>query len=282
MTPDDWAGAPGGALLLFFALIADAALPGGAALGRFLPHPRRLVASMTLELDRRLNRDKRSDRARVFRGALVVLVLAGAAATLGWLVEEAGRGVAYGWIAEFLVLTVMISQRGTFRKGRAAPAGDYRATPADDHRATPADDHRPARDAIEAVAGQFAARVAFRCERRRIHRRVIGCPARCSSGSLWGQGRGTGRRNQEHGGKGVPGAAPMTPTQQREAEHRARVAAVHRRSSYERCLAKMSYYRGIEKDPDLELNEHDLKILAYLEELVECIRKEMQEAGQIP
>ncbi len=143
MTPYDWAGAPGGALLLFFALIADAALPGGAALGRFLPHPRRLVASMTLELDRRLNRDKRSDRARVFRGALVVLVLAGAAATLGWLVEEAGRGVAYGWIAEFLVLIVMISQRGTFRDGGAAPT----------------DDHGPAREAIEAVAGRFAARV---------------------------------------------------------------------------------------------------------------------------
>ncbi len=159
MAPYDWAGAPGGALLLFFALIADAALPGGAALGRLLPHPRRLVASITLELDRRLNRDKRSDRARVFRGALIVLVLAGAAATLGWLVEEAGRGVAYGWIAEFLVLTVMISQRGTFRQGREAPADHHREAPADHHREAPADDHRPAREAIEAVAGRFAARV---------------------------------------------------------------------------------------------------------------------------
>ena len=80
----------------------------------------------------------------------------------------------------------------------------------------------------------------------------------------------------------------MTPAERkrmhedREEAHRRRVADVHRRSSYERCLAKMSYYRGIEKTPDLELNEHDRKILAYLEELVEVIRTEMREAGQIP
>jgi adenosylcobinamide-phosphate synthase len=110
-------------VILFVALVLDAVLPGGALLSDWVPHPRRFVRRLTLGLDRRLNREKRGDRARVLRGALMVLLFAAGAAGLGWGVERLAGTMSYGWMAELAVLTFMLSQRGVYFRIRSANRG---------------------------------------------------------------------------------------------------------------------------------------------------------------
>ncbi len=106
--------------LLFAALVLDAVLPGGALLTRWVPHPRRFVRRLTSELDRRLNRERRGDRARVFRGALLVLLFAALSIAVGWGVERLAGRSPYGWAVELALLTFMLSQRGVYFRIRAA------------------------------------------------------------------------------------------------------------------------------------------------------------------
>ncbi len=80
----------------------------------------------------------------------------------------------------------------------------------------------------------------------------------------------------------------MTPTERaraRNAEHMERVRAVHRRSAYERVLAKIAH---IEEQDRLagaglqpRLTDFQVDLRKYLYELLEAIRREMVEAGQI-
>jgi adenosylcobinamide-phosphate synthase len=165
MNFQEWGGGVG-PVILFVALVLDAVLPGGALLSDWVPHPRRFVRRLTLALDRRLNRAKRGDRARVLRGALMVLLFAAGAAGLGWGVERLAGTMSYGWMAELAVLTFMLSQRGVYFRIRSANRGLRAEHPGATRVALAAftqddlsgrDLHALARAALEQLASCFAA-----------------------------------------------------------------------------------------------------------------------------
>lgn len=161
----EWGGVPA-PVILFVALVLDAVLPGGALLVNWVPHPRRFVRRMTLDLDRRLNRAKRGDKARVLRGAVLVALFAGIAGGVGWGVERLAGTLSYGWAVELAVLTFMLSQRGVYVRIRAASRalraehqGAARVALASFSREdlSGRDGHALARTALETLARCFAA-----------------------------------------------------------------------------------------------------------------------------
>jgi adenosylcobinamide-phosphate synthase len=115
--------------------------------------------------DRRLNRDGRSFRNRLVRGALVTLLIAGAAYGIGYGLEWMLRRIPYGWIGETAVLIVMLAQRSLFEHVRAvmralrsgrlerAQSAVGRIVGRD---VTVLDDHGVARAAIESLAENFS------------------------------------------------------------------------------------------------------------------------------
>ena len=64
-------------------------------------------------------------------------------------------------------------------------------------------------------------------------------------------------------------------------EHMERVRAVQRRSAYERVLAKIVFYRAMERTAEAGLPDECLEHLGYLCELRDSLRQEMIVAGQI-
>ena len=158
-------GGPAPFFLLMLALALDAAIGDMGPLFRLLPHPVVAMGAGIGWLDRRLNRDKRSHRARVLRGAFAALVMVALSAMAGWGVQELARAVPYGWIIELLLVTSLIAQRSLFDHVRAVARGLSDGGVAGGRAAVrhivgrdPAslDEHGVARAAIESLAENFA------------------------------------------------------------------------------------------------------------------------------
>lgn len=152
-------------LLLLAALALEPLL--GEPRGPFtkLPHPVRLIGRLVGLLDRKLNREDRSQADRRGRGILLVLfvcllaVSAGAAGT--WLF----RHVPFGWVPELALMISLLAQRSLFRHvrrvGEALREGGIEAGRAQvahivgrDVRGL--DHHGVARAAIESCAENFS------------------------------------------------------------------------------------------------------------------------------
>lgn len=171
MLGPEW-GAATAPILLFVALLIDGLMPGGAVLARIVPPPRRIVAAIARDLDRRLNREKRGEKTRVLRGAILTMVLAGCAAGFGWGIARLGQTMPYGWIVEPVFLATLIAQRGLYSGARNV-ARALRSGQPDAARAalrtlstgpavlesSKADAHTLARAAIEAISVRLADRV---------------------------------------------------------------------------------------------------------------------------
>ncbi len=65
--------APGSLLVLFAALLLDAAIGDAPGVFRRLPHPVVLIGRAIAWFDRRLNREERSEKARRARGIFTVV-----------------------------------------------------------------------------------------------------------------------------------------------------------------------------------------------------------------
>src|ERR1041384_6076500 len=89
-------------LLLLAALAFDMVAGGLPGLPRFVPHPVQIRGRAVTWFDVRLNRERRSDQARLVRGAVTVAALVGAAAFLGFAVAPMLRHLRYGWGVEVL------------------------------------------------------------------------------------------------------------------------------------------------------------------------------------
>ncbi|HEV8014548.1 MAG TPA: adenosylcobinamide-phosphate synthase CbiB [Stellaceae bacterium] len=101
-------------VILLAALAIDLAVGDMTLVFRYLPHPVVIVGRAVAFFDRRLNRDSRSDAARQTRGIVAVLLLVGAAAAIGWLVNEYLGIVHYAWAFEALIVAVLLAQRSLF------------------------------------------------------------------------------------------------------------------------------------------------------------------------
>jgi adenosylcobinamide-phosphate synthase len=152
-------------LLLFVALLLDAALGEMRLLFRFLPHPVVVIGRAIAALDRKLNRAERGENARRVRGLVVALIVPAGAAAFGWALHELFVLKRWGWIAEAFVLAVLLAQRSLFQHvlavaralrkdgvigGRRAVAHIVGRDPAS------LDEHGVARAAIESLFENFS------------------------------------------------------------------------------------------------------------------------------
>ncbi len=153
------------AFILFAALVLDAVLGDPKWLYRLVPHPVAVFGALIGALERRLNRESRSERTRRLRGVLVAgLVVALALLAAGSLLFFI-RQAPWGWAAEAVVAGVLVAQRdlyvhvaavavalesGGLVAGRKA-VGEIVGRDPDG-----LDEHGVARGAIESLAENFA------------------------------------------------------------------------------------------------------------------------------
>jgi len=151
--------------ILFLALLLDALVGEFGPLFRILPHPVALMGGLIGWFDRRLNREQRSARTRVFRGSMVTLLMVGLAAVSGWFVLEVARRVPQGWIIEVIAVSLLIAQRSLFDHVRAVTRGLDKHGLAGGRAAVAMivgrdpetlDDHGVSRAAIESLAESFS------------------------------------------------------------------------------------------------------------------------------
>jgi adenosylcobinamide-phosphate synthase len=100
--------------ILAMALILDACIGDPPWLFRVVPHPVTWIGAAIAGLERRLNLASRSQNVRRVRGVLVLVFLGGLAIAIG-LGLSWGLGFwHYGWLAEMLLVTVLIAQRDLY------------------------------------------------------------------------------------------------------------------------------------------------------------------------
>lgn len=113
------AGGPHSLVVLLFALVLDAYIGDPPGLYRLVPHPVALMGRAVKRAERLLNRDSRSEATRRVRGVLVVVVLTGVAALIGWAVARAGRAIPFGWLVELLLVTTLLAQHDLYKHVKA-------------------------------------------------------------------------------------------------------------------------------------------------------------------
>jgi adenosylcobinamide-phosphate synthase len=101
-------------LVLIAGLALDAVLGDMPALFRRVPHPVVLAGRAIAFFDKKLNREKRSDAVRRFRGVVTLAVLIGGAAALGYAVALVCRGSLVGAAIEAFLIAVLVAQKSLF------------------------------------------------------------------------------------------------------------------------------------------------------------------------
>lgn len=98
-------------MVLAAALALDALFGEMGALFRLLPHPVEAMGRLIGAMDRKLNKPERGEGARFLRGVFTILVVAGGAGLVGWLIATLARGLPGGWMIEALVVATLLAQR---------------------------------------------------------------------------------------------------------------------------------------------------------------------------
>jgi len=152
-------------VILLAALILDALIGDPPLLWSFLPHPAAVIGGLGSWLERKLNRERRGQRDRLFRGALVAAGMTLAAVALGVAVTELRRRWQWGWAVELALVWMLLAQQSLFLHVRGV-ARALREDGLDGGRKAVArivgrdtaslDEHGVARAAIESCAESFA------------------------------------------------------------------------------------------------------------------------------
>jgi adenosylcobinamide-phosphate synthase len=101
-------------LLLLAGIAIDALFGDMPAVFAHIPHPIVSAGRAIGFFDRKLNRASRSERSRLERGIVTVVVLVGMAAGLGVAVDWLCGGSLIGAAVEVLVIGVLLAQRGLY------------------------------------------------------------------------------------------------------------------------------------------------------------------------
>jgi adenosylcobinamide-phosphate synthase len=152
-------------LLLLGAMLLDWLIGDPRWLWRFLPHPVVMLGWLIRLCDRSFNRLRFADRTRRRLGALTVLLVVGVAALAGGAVRQLADTYPQGWIAELLLVAMLLAQRDLFdhvRRVRNAlvsggvMAGREEVASIVGRDATRLDQFAVARAAIESLAENFS------------------------------------------------------------------------------------------------------------------------------
>ncbi len=164
-----WSHGASPASVLLVALVAEALWPLPPLTAARSPHPLAFVGRLSVELERRLDRARRSEVTRILRGVGLLALFAVLAGIAGWLVQIWTRANSLGWIAEAALVALLLNQRDTIaRAGRVVRAMNTNNDAAAAYRAyfghatsgalaPDADQHAVARATIEACAIAFVA-----------------------------------------------------------------------------------------------------------------------------
>ena len=101
-------------VILLAALLLDAVLGDPAWLWRILPHPVAIIGGLAGFLERKLNRERRGQRDRLFRGALVGAGMTLMAVAIGVGITELRRRWAWGWAVELALVWMLLAQQSLF------------------------------------------------------------------------------------------------------------------------------------------------------------------------
>jgi adenosylcobinamide-phosphate synthase len=100
-------------VLLPLALLVDGLI--GEAPFRALPHPVALIGHAVGFLDRRLNRDNRTEGARRVRGIVTLGILVVLAGGAGWAVHLVALALPWGWLIEMASVATLVAQRSLYQ-----------------------------------------------------------------------------------------------------------------------------------------------------------------------
>jgi adenosylcobinamide-phosphate synthase len=152
-------------LLLLAGIAIDAMFGDMPAVFAHIPHPVVLAGRAIGFFDRKLNRASRSERSRLERGIVTVVVLVGMAAGLGVAMDWLCRGSLIGAAVEALVIGILLAQRGLYKHVAAVavalergglPAGREAVRHIVGRDPMRLDAHGVARAAIESLAENFS------------------------------------------------------------------------------------------------------------------------------
>ena len=107
-------GEPETLFLLAVALAADWAVGDLPFLFSVIPHPVRLVGKLVDALERRLNREWRSEATRMRRGAFFVAFMVFLTGAAGYVIAAFTRAHRWGWLIELFLVIVLLAQRSLF------------------------------------------------------------------------------------------------------------------------------------------------------------------------
>jgi adenosylcobinamide-phosphate synthase len=93
------------------AIALDAAIGDPDALWRRLPHPVVTIGRLVGGFDRTFNRPSLGPRMRTALGVVAILVIAAAAAGIGFVVESLFAMIPYGWIGTVIVAAILLAGR---------------------------------------------------------------------------------------------------------------------------------------------------------------------------
>jgi len=109
--------------LLLIALLLDGYLGDAKMPFRLFRHPVEIIGALIDWFDRKLNRENRPAIDRAFRGALVVIIVAGLSGAVGWGSSWLTQHHDFGWALELFILTAMLAGRGLYDRVRAVGIG---------------------------------------------------------------------------------------------------------------------------------------------------------------
>jgi adenosylcobinamide-phosphate synthase len=105
-------------VLLLLGLFIEAYVGEARLVFRFVKHPVKGIGALVSVLDRKLNRDYRSERDRLLRGALATVLVVAVSAALGLGVAWLTRHHPFGWVVELALIVTLLAQRGLYDRVR--------------------------------------------------------------------------------------------------------------------------------------------------------------------
>lgn len=110
-------------VLLLLALALDAYIGDAQFIFRFVKHPVEVFGAVVGFLDRKLNREKRSEMVRAVRGVLTTTVVVVLALAAGSAVAWLSLNHPWGWIVELFLVTALLAGRSLYDHVGAVAGG---------------------------------------------------------------------------------------------------------------------------------------------------------------
>jgi adenosylcobinamide-phosphate synthase len=99
--------------LLFLALLLDALVGDLGWLFRFIPHPIVVLGRLIEFLEKKLNRDRRSDKHRFLCGAALVAIISVTSLGAGWFISDFIADHRL-WLLELFLVAILLAQRSLY------------------------------------------------------------------------------------------------------------------------------------------------------------------------